>query len=869
MNIRTASLLTALLFLAAPLALVTVQADPIEGCAPDATLPGCALGSANPIGEVQACAAAEFACTVHVYLPTAGSATGADDDCLLTGLPVAPGVPPTVDATVLGTDVEGCFGLFLTVTSDGETVSWHFESVGDVAAVFADEEPVSAQDGSTDGDFDSDGYDDLTEILDYQSNPTNPDSTPQDVDGDGLASYSFESATGADCTGDGATYDATADECTVDQETPKGTDPKDPDFDDDGFKDGVDQFPLDPTNGDPDGDGLDAAAETACGTDPTKADSDGDGLSDGPDGDGDNECAPGGTSAANADSDSDGQSDGSADPAGPILKGPDPDPTDAAVTDNDLDGVHNAVEASGSSNLWCSVQNATGDSVRKSYGCPASEPATGSGATDINDADSDGDGLSDKEELAGDYSADTEANACFLVYTDGHKTDPNNDDTDGDTYSDFAEDCGAVFVAGSPTDNSTQPDDGFVLSLLSAPSAEEICATADETQALCDPVGVPYVDNEDPHDIDGNGRRGESNGQADLVEERVMYLDIDEEADSPREQNGDLEGDGYTVVVMQPNPSLSGTPVRALRVHIGDSSGSALATEILVIESAQAGLTCVYQVGDEVRVAVSNPGPFNAASADPCGPSFVWDGANGRLAGVPLAPHVVDADGDSVPEAVTVTVPDPANCPTGVGPAPIPNPTACPTMVVTIPIGGLPVGPDDVGPEALCPADFAGVFPFCVEDADGDGVADADDECPGTPEGTTVGEDGCPAEPGEADPCSPMDNPAFPEGCDPPVNELPVDMLCGNAAELDMLLGMLGVECAPGEPDPCDEDPQAEECDPLGGLPGGVPEEGLGQCDDSLPLFVCVDDQPGPITRMLGLPFGIHYVLPDGSYGNL
>lgn len=44
---------------------------------------------------------------------------------------------------------------------------------------------------------------------------------------------------------------------------------------------------------------------------------------------------------------------------------------------------------------------------------------------------------------------------------------------------------------------------------------------------------------------------------------------------------------------------------------------------------------------------------------------------------------------------------------------------------------------------------------------------------------------------------------------------------------------------------------------------------GLGQCDASLPLFLCVDDQPGPITRRLGLPFGVHYVGPDGSYGNL
>lgn len=45
--------------------------------------------------------------------------------------------------------------------------------------------------------------------------------------------------------------------------------------------------------------------------------------------------------------------------------------------------------------------------------------------------------------------------------------------------------------------------------------------------------------------------------------------------------------------------------------------------------------------------------------------------------------------------------------------------------------------------------------------------------------------------------------------------------------------------------------------------------EGIGQCDDTLPLFLCMDDEPGPITRFLGLPFGIHFVLPNGGNGNL
>ena len=149
-----------------------------------------------------------------------------------------------------------------------------------------------------DPDSDDDGLDDGWEA----SHGTNPNS--RDTDGDGLAD-GMEDAVGTDPTkrdtdGDGlddkwewehegfdpldptdATADWDNDGLTNLQEKSKGTDFNNPDTDGDGISDGVEATAgSSPTRTDTDGDGLGDVEEFALGTDPNQTDSDGDGFPD-------------------------------------------------------------------------------------------------------------------------------------------------------------------------------------------------------------------------------------------------------------------------------------------------------------------------------------------------------------------------------------------------------------------------------------------------------------------------------------------------------------------------------------------------------------------------------------------------------------
>jgi hypothetical protein len=172
---------------------------------------------------------------------------------------------------------------------------------------------------------------------------------------------------------------------------------------------GLDPYSVDNTGGDPDGDGLDHAAEAAAGTRGDAADSDGDGVDDGAE-------LTRGLMARSYDTDGDGLSDGGEDELG----------TNPLKADSDADGVDDGVE----------VAN-------------GSDPMSG--------ADTDGDGLSDaREELIGSDPtvADSDGDGCDDGVEFALGTRLRAADTDGDGAGDCDErDAGTdPLVAGRDED---------------------------------------------------------------------------------------------------------------------------------------------------------------------------------------------------------------------------------------------------------------------------------------------------------------------------------------------------------------------------------------------------------------------------------
>lgn len=178
--------------------------------------------------------------------------------------------------------------------------------------------------------------------------------------------------------------DADDDGLTDTEEADLGTDPEDADSDDDGLTDAeeVNDYGTDPLVADSDDGGIDDGGEVANGTDPL--DGDDDGVSeDDVDADGltNDEEADLGTDPEDADSDNDGLSDGDEVDLG----------TDPLVADSDGGGTEDGDEVDAGTNPLDS---------------------------DDDEADSDGDGLTDDDE------------------EDTYGTDPDEADTDGDGVSD-------------------------------------------------------------------------------------------------------------------------------------------------------------------------------------------------------------------------------------------------------------------------------------------------------------------------------------------------------------------------------------------------------------------------------------------------
>ena len=290
----------------------------------------------------------------------------------------------------------------------------------------------------TSPDSDSDGLPNLKE-LEIGTDPTLPDS-----DGDGLTDgqeVGPDQIFDPNTDPDPRNPDSDGDGISDGEEVNRGMDPLDDDTDDDGLPDLAElTLGTDPNDVDTDGDGFEDGLEVNVGSDPTDLDSDDDGLYDNEeldplaDTDGD-----GRINLIDPDSDNDLLSDGlergvnvartdTNEAAGFFTADLDPSTlTDPLVADSDGGGIADGTE---DLNRNGRVDAGEGDPL------------------DPNDDDTDGDGLSNREEAE-------------------IGTDPNLADSDGDGYSDGEE----LILGADPLDLDSD-DDGW-------PDAEEREALSD------------------------------------------------------------------------------------------------------------------------------------------------------------------------------------------------------------------------------------------------------------------------------------------------------------------------------------------------------------------------------------------------------
>jgi hypothetical protein len=247
-------------------------------------------------------------------------------------------------------------------------------------------------------------------------------------------------ATSEPAAADRPNDDDDGDGLTNAQEAKLGTDPRNADSDGDGIRDsvevkaGTDPSVADDHGIDSDRDGLSDADEALYGSDPKDADTDADGLSDG-------EEALLGTAVDNADTDDDGKIDGDE----TVRSGTAPSQwSDPNKIDTDGDGVSDRNDANPTTPdkpedipwfLKDSDADGVTDNDEKRYG------------TDPNNPDSDGDGFSDRIDVApnrpnkfndpsgdGDYDGDGVSNADEKVFG----SDPFNPDSLGTGLGDRA-----------------------------------------------------------------------------------------------------------------------------------------------------------------------------------------------------------------------------------------------------------------------------------------------------------------------------------------------------------------------------------------------------------------------------------------------
>jgi transglutaminase-like putative cysteine protease len=376
----------------------------------------------------------------------------------------------------------------------------------------------------TKNDTDNDGLLDGDEVKIYQTDPNNPDT---DTDGlsdsleldnsDGFTTDPLNPDTDSDGIPDG-TEDRNRDGAVAkgewnDDDGPGETDPNKKDTDGGGLPDlseiGIKNDPLDPTDdvttGDFDGDGLSDLQEFIHGTNLTDDDSDDDGLFDG------EEVLVIFTDPLNPDTDGDGISDGEE-----IHKGSDGYYTNPLKPDTDNDGLEDGVEIdtvgtdptnpdTDDDGLEDGFEynndfNLTQDGIQRLD--PLNRDTDGGGVkdgteyynsldpldptdditlrdtdddgltdedeielgTDLNNPDSDKDGLLDGKEVHGfktdPLRPDTDDDGLLdgeetVSGNDGYITEPTNNDTDGDGLNDSYE---SLILHTDPTKKDTDND---------------------------------------------------------------------------------------------------------------------------------------------------------------------------------------------------------------------------------------------------------------------------------------------------------------------------------------------------------------------------------------------------------------------------
>ena len=316
-----------------------------------------------------------------------------------------------------------------------------------------------------DDDRDGDGVPDAADNCPGTPNPEQSDANgdgvgdacDHDPDGDGVAEAEDNCPAHFNPEQEDLDGDGTGDVCDADDDDDGDPDlmdcaPRDPavhagadeqcngeddDCDgtaDEGFPDRDGNGVADCVDGDPDGDGLDMAAEEAAGTDPLDADSDDDGLDDG------EELAPGAdgwrTDPLDADSDDDGLSDGDeSSGSGPLQRF---GPTDPNRADTDGDGLSDGLEAGVSQGPAAGRSDGSGVPFAGTDPETFVEDADPTSQTDPTQADTDRGGVPDGAE-------DTNANGRV----DAGERDPNVaeddqmevSDVDGDGVVDGDDNC--------------------------------------------------------------------------------------------------------------------------------------------------------------------------------------------------------------------------------------------------------------------------------------------------------------------------------------------------------------------------------------------------------------------------------------------